>query len=102
MARLLDLLGSDLGKQIISWVAGSTDAPINKTEDLLSMAFPILMGAMQKNASTPSGAEGLLSAVMGKHDGSILDNLNGLFQSGVDDSVVNGSAGILGHVLGDK
>jgi len=31
-----------------------------------------------------------------------LDNLNGLFQSGVDDSVVNGSAGILGHVLGDK
>jgi hypothetical protein len=70
MAGILDLLGSDLGKQIISGVAGSTGAPQNKTADLLGMALPVLMGAMQKNASTPDGAAGLLGAVMGgKHDG---------------------------------
>jgi hypothetical protein len=52
MAGILDLLGSDLGKQIISGVAGSTGAPTNKTADLLGMALPVLMGAIQKNAST--------------------------------------------------
>lgn len=102
MAGILDLLNSDLGKTIISGVSGSTGAPQNKTADLLGMAMPVLMGAMQKNASSPQGAEGLLGAVMGKHDGSILDNLGGLFQGGVDDSVMQDGAGILGHVLGNK
>lgn len=102
MAGLLDLLGSDLGKQIISGVSGQTGAPANKTADLLGMALPVLMGAMQKNAATQGGAEGLLGAVMGKHDGSILDNLGGFFQGGVDDSAVKDGEGILGHVLGGK
>ncbi|MFT5885247.1 MAG: hypothetical protein ACI9IP_001707 [Arcticibacterium sp.] len=102
MAGLLDLLGSDLGKTIISGVSGSTGAPQNKTADLLSMALPVLMGAMQKNASTPEGAAGLLGAVTGKHNGGILDNLGGLFQGGVDQEVENDGANILGHVLGGK
>ncbi|WP_341227239.1 DUF937 domain-containing protein [uncultured Arcticibacterium sp.] len=102
MAGILDLLGSDLGKQIISGVSGQTGAPTNKTADVLGMALPVLMGAMQRNANTPDGAAGLLSAVTGKHNGGILDNLGGLFQGGVDDSVVNDGAGILGHVLGGK
>ncbi len=102
MAGILDLLNSDLGKQIISGVSQETGAPQNKTADLLGMALPVLMGAMQKNASTSSGAEGLLGAVMNKHDGSILDNLGGLFQGGVDQSVKQDGAGILGHVLGSK
>jgi hypothetical protein len=99
MAGLLD---SDLGKQIISGVAGSSGAPENKTADLLGMALPVLMGAMQKNASTPYGSAGLFGAVMGKHNGVILDNLGSFFQGGVDESVVNDGAGILSHVLGDK
>ncbi|MCR9064323.1 MAG: DUF937 domain-containing protein [Cytophagales bacterium] len=102
MAGILDLLNSDLGKTIISGVSGQTGAPQNKTADLLSMAMPVLMGAMQKNASTPEGAQGLLGAVMGKHDGGILDNLGGLFQGGVDDAVMQDGDNILGHVLGAK
>lgn len=57
---------------------------------------------MKKNAATPEGAEGLMSALSSKHDGSILDNLGGLFDGGVDDSVINDGAGILNHVLGGK
>ena len=102
MAGLLDLLGSDLGKTIISGVSGSTGASENKTSDLLSMALPVLMGAMQKNASTPEGAAGLLGAVTGKHNGGILDNLGGLFQGGVDKEVEDDGANILGHILGGK
>ncbi|QLG47088.1 DUF937 domain-containing protein [Costertonia aggregata] len=103
MSGLLDLLSSPMGKQLISGVAGQTGQSTDQTGSVLSMALPVLMGAMKKNAATPEGAQGLLSALSNnKHDGSILDNLGGLFGGGVDDSVLNDGAGILGHVLGNK
>ena len=102
MSGLLDLLNSPMGKQLISGVAGQTGQAENKTADVLSMAMPLLMGAMKRNASTPQGAEGLMNALNNKHDGGILDNLSGLFGGGVDQSVMDDGAGILGHVLGGK
>lgn len=102
MSGLLDLLNSPMGRQMISGVANQTGQPESKTADLLSMAMPLLMGAMKKNASTPGGAQGLMDALSSKHDGSILDDLGSLFGGGVDQSVVNDGAGILGHVLGAK
>lgn len=102
MSGLLELLDSPIGKQLISGVAGQTGQSTNKTADILSMAMPVLMGAMKRNAATPDGASGLLNALNSKHDGSILDNLVGLFNGGVDQSVMDDGAGILGHVLGGK
>jgi hypothetical protein len=102
MSGILDLLNSPMGKQIINGVSSQTGQPEGKTGDLLSMAMPVLMGAMQRNASTPEGASGLLGALTGKHTGGILDNLGGLFDGGVDQSVTNDGAGILGHILGSK
>ena len=102
MSGILDLLGSDLGKTIISGVAGQTGQDTNKTSGLLTMALPVLMQAMKQNASTPKGAEGLLSALNNKHDGSILDNLGGLFKGGVDNNVMQDGEKILGHVLGGR
>ena len=74
MAGLLDLLNSPMGKQLISGVAGQTNQPENKTADVLSMAMPLILGAMKKNVSSPDGAEGLMNALSNKHNGSILDN----------------------------
>ncbi|AEH02234.1 DUF937 domain-containing protein [Lacinutrix sp. 5H-3-7-4] len=102
MSGILDLLQSDLGKTIISGVAGSTGNDTNKTSSVLTMALPVLMKAMQRNAATPQGAEGLMGAIQGKHDGSILDNLGGLFGGGVDEEVKQDGDKILGHVLGAK
>ncbi len=103
MSGILELLNSPIGKQIISGVSGQTGQSADKTGGLLSMAMPVLMGAMQKNASTPEGASGILSALNGKHaGGGILDNLGGLFQGGVEENVTNDGAGILGHILGGK
>jgi len=100
MSGILDLLNSDLGKTIISGVAEQSGQSTDKTSSLLTMALPVLMGAMKRNATTPEGAAGLMGALSGKHDGSILDNLGGLFAGGVDQSVMDDGAGILGHVLG--
>ncbi|MDG5491930.1 DUF937 domain-containing protein [Psychroserpens sp. SPM9] len=102
MSGILDLLNSDLGKTIISGVSGSTGTDQNKTSSVLTMALPVLMKAMERNASTPQGAEGLMGALSNKHDGSILDNLGGLFGGGVDDEVKQDGSKILGHVLGNK
>ncbi|WP_040282025.1 DUF937 domain-containing protein [Psychroserpens damuponensis] len=102
MSGILDLLNSDLGKTIISGVSGSAGTDQNKTSSVLTMALPVLMKAMERNASTPEGAEGLMNALNNKHDGSILDNLGGLFGGGVDDNVKQDGDKILNHVLGSK
>lgn len=102
MSGILDLLNSDLGKSLVSGVAAQTNQPQNKTHDVLSLALPVLMTAMKRNASSPEGAQGLLNAITNKHDGSILSNLTGLFGGGVDDNITNDGSKILGHVLGNK
>jgi len=102
MSGILDLLSSPMGKQLISGVAGQTGHSTDQTGSVLSMALPLLMGAMKKNASTPEGAQGLMNALSNKHDGSILNDLGGLFGGGVDQSVMDDGAGILGHVFGGK
>jgi hypothetical protein len=102
MSGILDLLNSDLGKQIIGGVAGSTGNDQSKTSSVLTMALPVLMKAMQRNASTPEGAEGLMGAISGKHNGGILDNLGDLFGGGVNEDVTNDGDKILSHVLGAK
>lgn len=101
MEGILDLLNSPIGKTIVSGVAGSTGQDSNKTGSVLTMALPVLMKAMQRNAATPQGAEGLMGA-LNKHDGGILDNLGDLFNGGVNSDVVADGSKILGHVLGSK
>ena len=51
MAGLLDLLNSDLGKQLISGASAQTGASESKTADVLSMALPVLLGAMKKKCT---------------------------------------------------
>ncbi len=102
MSGILDLLNSDLGRQIIGGVSNEVGQDQNKTASVLSMALPVLMGAMKRNASTPEGAEGLNNALSNKHNGSILDNLGSLFGGGVNQEVKDDGDGILRHVLGDR
>lgn len=61
MAGIFDLLGSDLGKSIISGVANFTGNNSSKTNSLWTMALAVLMKAMEKNTKTTEGAEGLMS-----------------------------------------
>lgn len=100
MSGILDLLNSDLGQQIIGGISQETRQPADKTASVVTMAMPILLGAMKRNASNENGAANLMNALNSKHDGSILDNLSGLFGGGVNEEVKQDGLGILGHVLG--
>lgn len=101
MSGILDLLQGPMGQQIINGVAQQSGESTEKTSNLLSMAMPTLLGAMQRNAATSEGAQGLLGA-LNNHQGGILNNLSGLFEGGVDESVKQDGQGILGHLLGQK
>ncbi|MDX1461667.1 MAG: DUF937 domain-containing protein [Marinirhabdus sp.] len=100
MSGILELLNSDLGKQIIGGVSQETNQPADKTASVVSMALPLLMGAMKRNANSQEGAAGLMNALDNKHDGSILNNLGGFFGGGVNEEAKQDGLGILGHVLG--
>jgi hypothetical protein len=102
MSGLMNLLGGDLGKSLIEGLSSQTGQSKSNTSNLLNMAMPVLMQAMQRNAATPKGASGLLGALTGKHDGSILDNLGNIF-SGSNSSAIEQDGGkILGHVFGNR
>lgn len=101
MASILDLLSSDMGKQLISGASAQTGQPEDKTANVLSMALPVILGAMQRNAASPQGAQSLNNALEdNRHDGSILEQLSGLLGNGADSNLLNDGAGILKHVLG--
>ena len=99
MAGLLDLLNSDLGKTLVNSASKELGQNKVQTTSALTTALPLILGAMKNNASTPQGAEGLLGALSGKHDGSLLDNLGGLLGNS---DILSDGAGILGHVFGGK
>lgn len=103
MASILDLLNTDIGKQLISSASEKTNTSPDRTASVLSSAMPLILGAMKRNAATPDGAASLNSALENnKHDGSLLDNLGGLLSGGGLDDLMSDGSGILGHVLGGK
>lgn len=102
MSGILDLLTGPMGQQIINGVSKQTNQPADKTSGLLSMALPVLMSAMSKNAQSPDGAKGLMGALSKHAGGGLLDNLGSFFEGGVEESVQQEGQGILGHLLGAK
>ncbi len=103
MSGILDLLQGPMGQMIIQGASSQLGQDTNKTQSAIQAAIPMLMGALKKNASDPSKAEGLMEALNSKHDGSILDNVMDIFGGGnVNEEVIEDGDKILGHVLGEK
>lgn len=102
MSGLQELLNSSLGTELIKGLANETGQAEDKTAEVLSMAMPTMLGAMKKNALSPQGAEGLLNALSSRHSGDVLNDLGSFFNGGVDQSVKNDGAGILGHLFGSN
>ncbi len=103
MSGIIDLLQGPMGQMIIQGASAQLGQDTNKTQSAMSAAIPMLMGALKKNAANPDTASGLMEALSGKHDGSLLDNVMDIFGGGnVNEDVVQDGDKILGHVLGEK
>ena len=98
MSTLMESLGKMLAGSAMNHISKRAGVDANSTGKVISMALPILMGALSKIASRGSGAESLLGALSRDHDGSILDNMEGYINGpqALEDE------GILGHVLGAR
>ncbi len=94
LEALLGLLeGQDLGK-LTSQVGGTE----KEVKGGVMAALPAMLAALNKNTSTPEGAESLNKALETKHDGSILNNLGGYLSN---PDLADG-AGILNHLFGGQ
>jgi hypothetical protein len=94
----LDALLSQLNPQTIQQMAGQLGVSPQQAQSAIQAALPMLMGAMQRNAATPDGAEALHRAVTRDHQGVDLGSLlGGLLGAG---SSGNHSGGGLGDLMG--
>src|ERR1700682_4882744 len=93
---ILDALQEQLGPDAIQKMSGQLGTDTAATSHAISMALPILLGGLSKNAANAEGAAALDNALTA-HDGGILDNLGALLGS-------RGGAGaaILAHILGSR
>lgn len=102
MSKIINLLGSGLGKSLIEGLSSQTGQSKSKTTALLNLAIPVLLQAMQRNSATKEGALGLLNAITNKHDGSILNKLNSIISGSSINAVEKDGGKILGHVFGKR
>jgi hypothetical protein len=98
MSSLIEMLTQQLtSDQRVGKVSNQLGADRSQTRDALGAALPILMGALARNSSNRDGARSLDRA-LDKHDGGILDDLDGFLDAPDTDD----GEGILRHVLGSK
>ncbi len=101
MNEILDLLKGDTGKELIN--NASKQFGINKASvaSVLGSAMPLILGAMENNASSVNGSEGLLKALGNPthSSGGLLDNLGSIFNSGNIDEILGDGGNILAHVF---
>ena len=91
---LANILGSLAGNDTVNEISKKFNIDSGKVSSVITSALPTLIGAMQKNASTESGAAALAKA-LGDHAGnagSMISNLKN-----VD---LNDGSKILGKILG--
>jgi hypothetical protein len=98
MSSLIEMITQQLSDdRRVNQLSGQLGADQATTKDALGAALPLLMGALARNSGNQSGAESLNRA-LDKHDGGILDNLDGFLEApDVDDG-----NGILRHMLGNR
>ena len=104
VSALEQLLGQ-LDPATIQRIAGQLGVSPQQAQSGIQAALPLLMGAMQRNASTPQGAQALHRAVVKDHQqvdlGGLLGGLLGGASSGGGASGnFGGAGGLMGAVMG--
>jgi hypothetical protein len=99
MDSMVGLILSQLGSGAIQQISQQMGIDENKAQQAVGMALPLIIGALNRNASSTDGAQALTSALQRDHDGSILEDLAGALTK--PETLDDGTA-ILKHVLGDN
>jgi hypothetical protein len=95
---ILDSLGQQLGGNTLTQISQQLGTDEGTAAKAVSVALPLLLGGLTRNASTPDGAAALDQALTRDHDGSLLDAPH---QAVTDPNAFN-AGGILGHIFGQR
>lgn len=98
MNAISEMVTQQIGGAAAGQMAQRLGISENTARTAVSLAVPLILAALARNAAQPQGAQDLHQAVTQDHDGSILDNLRGYLGN---PQAANG-AGILGHALGGQ
>lgn len=105
MDTIFDTISPQIQGDQLRQLSRQVGADEATTANAMSIALPVLISALARNAATPNGARSLEQALDNDHDGSLLDNLSAMFGGqtvpNVSPKALNG-AGILEHILGTK
>jgi len=102
--NLLEMLSSQLGGSQYSQIGKFLGADEGIVKSAMGAALPSILGSVISNGSTSTGAAGLINMLnKGNFDGSMLDNLGGLFGGGnATSSLMNSGSSILSSLMGNK
>lgn len=101
---LVDQLLGQLQGAPLQQMAQQLGTDAAQTQQAVSAALPLLLGALGRNAAQPGGADSLLGALQRDHAGG--PDLGGLLGSmlsgGAGGAGQGGGAAILGHIFGNQ
>ncbi len=108
-SSILENLRNELSPAAIDQISQQLGADPAAVSKATTLALPVLLGGLSRNASNPQGAAALDQA-LNAHDGSILGNLGGMLGGGGGGGLggmLGGAGGgiggaILGHIFGAK
>lgn len=98
MSDLNQLLSSVLNENTVAQIGEQLGVDQNQAGNAIQLALPALLGALNKNAQSEDGAQGIMNALNKDHDGGILDMLPQF----LGNASQGPGAAILGHILGAK
>lgn len=99
MPSILETLADQLDDQTLNQISAQLGTDSAKTEQAITAALPMLLGALGRNTASPEGAQSLANALQRDHDGSILAHKQEALSSS---TTLETGMKILGHVLGGK
>ncbi len=102
--NLLEMLSSQMGGSQYSQIGKFLGADEGVVKSAMGAALPSILGSVINNGSSSTGAAGLINMLnKGNFDGSMLDNLGGLFGGGnATSSLMNSGSSILSSLMGNK
>jgi len=102
--NLLEMLSSQIGGSQYSQIGKFLGADEGVVKSAMGAALPSILGSVINNGNTNTGAAGLINMLnKGNFDGSMLDNLGGLFGGGnATSSLMNSGSSILSSLMGNK
>ncbi len=102
--NLLEMLSSQLGGSQYSQIGKFLGADEGIVKSAMGAALPSILGSVINNGNSSTGAAGIINMLnKGNFDGSMLDNLGGLFGGGnATSSLMNSGSSILSSLMGNK